>query len=144
MKNIILLVEDEKKTGQMLKEALESEGINVDWFTDGATAISHMDKGKYDLIILDLKLPKMSGDEVLEQIRKIDKYVEVLVYTNYQDPPVMKKLINLGVEAYVNKGPEADLWETVRIIKQKLDPFSEEEREDLLGELPEDIFKDSL
>ena len=140
MKNTILLVEDEIKTGEMLKQALETENIDVVWAVDGKEAISKMAKGKYDLIILDLKLPEISGDEVLEQVRIIDPYVEIIVYTNYQDPPIMKKLINLGIEGYINKGADADLWETVKIVKAKLDPLSEKERDDLLSSAPSGMF----
>lgn len=142
MANSIMLVEDEIKTAEMLKQALESEGIEVFWVTDGISALKSMSKGKFDLIILDLKLPSMSGDEVLEEIRKIDPYVEVVVYTNYQDPPVMQKLINLGVEGYISKGASADLWETVEKVKSILDPFTDEEREELIGEIPTDAFRD--
>ena len=142
MKNIVLLVEDEQKTGEMLKAALESEGIDVVWAMDGKTAEDRMEKGKFDLVILDLKLPEISGEQVLEYIRSIDPYVEVVVYTNYQEPPVMKNLINLGVEGYINKGADADLWETVKIVKARLDPFSDEEKADLLEAAPEGIFQD--
>ena len=142
MKNTILLIEDEKKTGEMLKLALESEGIEVIWAVDGKSALDKMEKGRFDLIILDLKLPEISGDEVLEGLRSIDPYVEVIVYTNYQEPPVMKKLINLGVEGYINKGADADLWGMVEKVKARLDPFSEEERERLLEAAPEGIFRE--
>lgn len=140
MKNTILLVEDEKKTGELLKQALEVEDIDVVWAMDGNAALEKMEKGRYELIVLDLKLPGISGDEVLAGIRKIDPYAEVIVYTNYEDPPVMKKLINLGVEGYIKKGADADLWDTVKRIKAKLDPFSDEERDQLFDALPEDIF----
>lgn len=142
MKNTVFLIEDEKKTGEMLKQALESEGIEVIWAIDGKSALKQMERGRFDLIILDLKLPEISGDEVLEGIRNKDPYVEVIVYTNYQDPPVMKKLINLGVEGYINKGADADLWDTVKKVKARLDPFSEEERELLLESAPEGIFRE--
>ena len=141
MKNIVLLIEDEEKTGGFLKQALESEGIEVIWAKNGKSAISKMERGKYDLIILDLKLPEITGDEVLQSIRNADPYVEVIVYTNYQEAPVMKKLINLGVNGYINKGAEADLWETVEAIKKRLDPFSEDERESLLESVPEGMFQ---
>jgi DNA-binding NtrC family response regulator len=143
MKNTVLLVEDEKKTGEMFKQALESEKIDVTWARDGKSALEEMEKGKFDLIILDLKLPEISGDEVLEGIRKIDPYAEVLVYTNYQDPPVMKKLMNLGVGGYINKGGDADLWQTIEKVKEILDPFSQEERDELLEAAPEGLFQEN-
>lgn len=141
-KNIVLLIEDEKKTAEMLKRALESEDIDVVWAEDGYAALKQMERGKFDLIILDLKLPGMSGDEVLEKIRDIDRYVEVFVYTNYEEPPVMKNLINLGIDGYINKGASADLWEMVKKVKEKLDPFSEEERVELLKYVPEGMFQE--
>jgi DNA-binding response OmpR family regulator len=141
LKNTILLVEDETKTGQILKQALETEGIEVTWSQDGKSALDILEKGKFDLIILDLKLPGISGDEVLEGVRKIDPYVDVVIYTNYQEPPVMKKLINLGVDKYINKGADADLWETVEVVKERLRPLSKEDREKLLEAAPEGMFE---
>ncbi|WP_340051240.1 response regulator [Pseudomonas proteolytica] len=139
--NSLLLVEDENKTAEMLKQGLESEGIEVTWVTNGKDAIDLIKPGTFDLIILDLKLPGMTGDQALEEIRKIDPYVDVVVYTNYQEPPVMQKLINLGVEGYISKGADADLWETVKTIKQMLDPLSEEDRDQLLSLVPSETFK---
>lgn len=141
MKNHVMLVEDEKITGQMLKQALEKEGIEVFLAADGPAALKDMEPGKYDLVVLDLKLPKMSGDQVLEELRKIDPFVEVIVYTNYEEPLVMKNLIRLGIEEYIHKGADADLWGTVRKIKERLDPFSSTEREQILQAVPPDVFK---
>ena len=142
MENMVLLIEDEEKTGAKLKEALETQDINVEWAKDGKKSVDMMEKGKYDLIILDLKLPELSGEEALREIRKIDPYVEVIVYTNYEDPPVMQKLINIGIEGYIKKGPDADLWETVEEVKRRLDPFSASERDEVLASVPEGMFSD--
>ncbi len=141
MSSKVLLVEDEVKTAEMLKKGLESEGIDVTWVVDGQAALDSILTSSYDLIVLDLKLPGMSGDQVLEGIRKSDPFIDVVIYTNYQDPPVMQKLINLGVDRYISKGSSADLWDTVDRIKAMLDPFSEEERERLLRAVPSEAFK---
>jgi DNA-binding response OmpR family regulator len=143
MNNTILLVEDEVKTGEMLKRALELEGMVVKWTENGKIALAEIEKNRFDLIILDLKLPEISGEAVLEGLRKVDPYVPVLVYTNYEEPPVMKKLMNLGVEGYIKKGAESDLWGIVDHVKSLLDPFSEEERNRLLQSAPEGMFKES-
>jgi len=142
MKNTVLLVDAEKQTGEMLKQALESEEIEVIWATDGKSALGQMEKERFDLIILDPKLPEISGDKVLEGIRRIDPYVEVIVYTDYQDLAIMKKLINLGVDGYIDKGGDESLRETVEKVKARLDPFSEEERESILAAAPEGIFRE--
>jgi len=139
----VMLVEDEIKTAEMLKQALESEEIEVLWVENGRDALQAMKKERFDLIILDLKLPEMMGDEVLKGIRKIDRYVSVIIYTNYQDPSmmqIMQNLINLGVDGYISKGADADLWATVTKVKSLLDPFSEDEKNDLLSSLPEEAF----
>ena len=137
----VMLVEDEIKTAEMLKQALESEDIEVLWVQDGKTALQEMKKGRFDLIILDVKLPEMSGDEILECIRKIDRYVSVVVYTNYQDNvDAMRNFLKLNVDDYISKGADANLWETVHKVKSLLAPFSEDEKDDLLSSLPEGAF----
>ncbi len=59
---------------------------------------------KYDLILLDLKMPGMQGDEVLREIRRTDPYIYVVVYTNYTEYRDLKKLVNIGIDKYINKG----------------------------------------
>lgn len=137
MNKIVLLIEDEEKTATMLKQALEFENIPTEWVTNGADAIEKIQSGNIELVILDLKLPVKTGDEILADIREINPYVEVVVYTNYQDPPVMKKLMNLGVDGYINKGAEADLWETVVEIKKRLAPLDEVEIKKLINATPD-------
>ena len=139
IKNKVLLIEDEAKTAEMLKLALEGENIEVEWAASGEEGLKLTVKGKFDLIILDLKLPGIMGEKVLEEIRKIDPYVEVIIYTNYENPPVMRTLINLGVDGYIKKGADADLWETVSQIKRKLEPVSKDVFEELVDELSKDV-----
>ena len=133
----ILLVEDEKTTGEILKKAvsgerIDSQGIDVTLVEDGKSALAELAPGKFDLIVLDLKLPHMTGDEVLAELRKVDPYVDVIVYSNYEQPQVMQKLINLGIVGYIKKGGEADLWGMVAQIKSRLSPVTDVEREALL------------
>ncbi|MBF0607658.1 MAG: response regulator [Candidatus Magnetobacterium sp. LHC-1] len=145
MVDMVLLVEDEPKTGEILKKALEYEikDISVTWVQDGKSAMGEMKRGKFDLIILDLRLPDFDGAELLKMIRTVDKYAEVIVYTNYQDPTVMKELIKNRIGAYINKGPESDVWEIVEWAKDYLAPFTAQEREELLAALPEGMFQEA-
>ena len=61
---------------------------------------------------------------MLREIRKIRPYVFVIIYTNFSEFADIKALANIGIDGYVNKGPDSDLKELVNIIKSKLEPFS--------------------
>ena len=74
----------------------------------------------------------MSGDDVLREIRKIRPYVFVIIYTNFSEFTDLKKLTNIGIDGYVNKGPDADLRELVSMIKEKLEPFSLENMQKIM------------
>lgn len=137
----ILLIEDEKITGKMVKEALEYENMLVDWTTNGDDALAIMEAGKYDLIISDLKMPNKTGDMVIAEIRKIDEFVSVFVYTNYEEEVTMlANLLNLQISGFYKKGGKSDVWELVEKVKDILEPFSKEKRERFLNQLPTDIF----
>ncbi len=140
MTSQVLLVEDENKTAELLQTALESEGITVTRHADGKGALADFSSGKFELIVLDLKLPDLSGDEILEKIRALDPYVGVIVYSNNEDPAVLIRLINLGVDGFISKGAAADLWRAVRQIQAYLAPLSADARAALLQNLPDDAF----
>ena len=94
-------------------------------------------KGEYDLVLLDLKMPGKSGEDVAREIRKEDPFVDIIIYTNYTDFADIKKLTNIGIDGYINKGPDADLTELIEAIKAKLAPLDDKTIIDLLKNLPE-------
>ena len=122
--NNILIIEDELMTATAVKEALELNGMTAEIAEDGMKGLELIKKNDYDLVLLDLKKPKLSGEEVLREIRKIRPYVFVIIYTNFSEFADIKALANIGIDGYVNKGPDSDLNELVNIIKSKLEPFS--------------------
>ena len=77
----ILVVEDEKKVANFIKQGLEEEGYAVDWAPDGQAGLVLALDGVHDLIILDLNLPKMDGLKVLQEIRKAKIKSPVLLLT---------------------------------------------------------------
>ena len=81
-------------------------------------------------------MPGLSGDEVLSEIRKRDPFIDVIIYTNYMDFADIKKLTNIGIEGYINKGPKADLSELISVIKEKLAPLDDETISALLQDIP--------
>lgn len=77
----LLLVEDDAILGDGLKAGLTLEGYAVDWLTDGVQADEALKLNNYDLIVLDLNLPRMDGMAVLKNLRKRKDNTPVLVLT---------------------------------------------------------------
>lgn len=137
----ILLVEDNKETANFVKEALELEELTVDVAYDGEEGLEKFEKKAYDLILLDLEMPKMNGEELLQKIRKENPYIDIIVYTNYAEFGNVPKLVNMGINGYINKGGSADLEALVQLIKAKLEPMNEEEMDQLVS-LTEELKKE--
>ena len=134
--NRVLIVEDEIVTAEAVKEALALDDSSADIASDGKSGLEKFTSSNYDLILLDLKMPGLSGDEVLSEIRKQDPFIDVIIYTNYTDFADIKKLANIGIEGYINKGPKADLSELISAIKEKLAPLNDETISALLKDVP--------
>ena len=81
MKKRILIVDDEADVNLAIKTALEQKDYKVDAFKDPLLALDDFRKGLYDLLILDIKMPKMNGFELYKQIKKIDDKVKVCFLT---------------------------------------------------------------
>lgn len=75
----ILLVEDDELLGGGIRDALERVRYAVEWVRDGALALEAMRDTNFDLVVLDLGLPKMDGMEVLRRAREIGAAVPILV-----------------------------------------------------------------
>ena len=133
--NKILIIEDENLTAKSVKEALEINGMKANVAVDGIEGLELLRQEEYDLVLLDLKLPKLSGVEVLKEIRKVRPYIFVIVYTNFSIFADIKTLTNIGVDGYVNKGADANLQELVDMIKGKLEPFSVTDIKTIIDEI---------
>ena len=82
----ILVVDDEPDNAFIFTMGLEDDGYKVDAFTDPLSALSAFKEDKrtkYDLLILDIKMPDMNGFELYEQMKKIDNKVKVCFLTAY-------------------------------------------------------------
>ena len=82
-KKKILVVDDEPDNTSIFSMGLEDGGFEVDAFTDPLLALSKFksDHKKYDLLILDIKMPDMNGFELFEEIRKIDNNIKTCFLT---------------------------------------------------------------
>ena len=79
--NRILVVDDEPDLTQVSTLALEYHGFKVDSFNDPQEALSKFEPGLYDLVILDIKMPKMDGFELYHEIKKKDNNAKVCFLT---------------------------------------------------------------
>lgn len=79
-----MLVDDEHDITVVLKRGLESHGFEVTAFNDPAEALSNYAPGKYDLVLLDVRMPRMSGFELYRKIRDIDPDVKACFLTAFE------------------------------------------------------------
>ncbi|SBS31205.1 Transcriptional regulatory protein QseB [Marinomonas aquimarina] len=111
----ILLVEDDLSLGDGLCIALRREGFTTDWLTDGVQALQAVTQEAFDLVILDLGLPRMDGISVLTKIREKNIDIPVLVLTARDGVEDRVGGLNAGADDYVVK--PFDLVEVIARIR---------------------------
>jgi DNA-binding response OmpR family regulator len=99
----ILVVDDEPDNCDYLKLVLEKEGYQVDTLTDPVQCVPEIRKTDYHLIVLDMMMPGMSGTEVLQEIRKVDTDVAVIVATAYPAVETAVASLKAAASDYVKK-----------------------------------------
>jgi DNA-binding response OmpR family regulator len=102
MANRVLVVDDEKLIVKGLKFSLEQDGMTVESAYDGEEALEYAKKNEYDIILLDIMLPKLDGMEVCQQIREFSN-VPIIMLTAKGDD--MDKILGLeyGADDYITK-----------------------------------------
>ena len=98
----ILLIEDEESLGEALQYQLTREGYEVERVTDGAVGLAHFESVGADLVLLDLMLPGMSGEDVCKRIRQ-SSAVPVIMLTAKTDEIDKVLGLELGADDYVTK-----------------------------------------
>jgi len=101
----ILIIEDEENLAKLMKKSLESEGYAVDYLTDGESGQTRIEYNHkdYDLVILDLMLPKRSGKEVCQNIRQKGISTPILILTAKGDSESKVSLLDVGADDYMQK-----------------------------------------
>src|SRR3990170_191853 len=99
----ILLVEDDELFGEGLYSGLTQYQYVVDWVKDGFSALSVIQSEVFDLIILDLNLPKIPGDEILRNMREKNILTPVLILTAYDAVSHRVLALDSGIDDYIIK-----------------------------------------
>jgi len=98
----VLLVEDDDYVGEMIKEGLKYEGYEVVWVKDGFSAIREITEGDYDMVLLDIMLPKFDGIKVLKSIRET-KDIPVIMITAKSQIEDKVEGLSAGADDYITK-----------------------------------------
>ncbi len=98
----VLVVDDEKLIVKGIRFSLEQDGMEVDCAYDGEEALAYAKENKYDMVLLDVMLPKMTGFEVCQQIREFSNVPIVMLTAKGDD---MDKILGLdyGADDYITK-----------------------------------------
>jgi len=120
--NKVLVVDDTKNIRELLTTCLEVEGYQVDTASNGKAALEKLQANAYDLAFLDIKLPELSGTEVLRRLRSSDIYIPIIIMTAFATVKNAIECTKLGAVQYLQKPFTA---EKVRIVMKELREGSE-------------------
>ncbi len=113
----ILVVDDEIEACKVLEEFLSSKGHEVHTALDGPAAISKLEEVKPQIVFLDMIMPGMGGLEVLQELKRIDPEVTVIMVTVVTDHEQAKKTLELGAYDYITKPVDLNYLENVMMVK---------------------------
>jgi DNA-binding response OmpR family regulator len=134
----ILIVDDDRDICEYVKLLLSQHGFHVDACTDPTAVINQLKRRHYHMVILDLMMPRVSGIEVLDQIRELDDDIAIVIFTAHPSVDSAVTSLKYNVSDYVKKPFDVDEFaQTIESILRKkgliVDP--EEELHATIGRL---------
>jgi len=119
----ILVADDDRTTRLLLSETLRAQKYTIVCVEDGAAALKKMNAGKFDLVLLDIWMPKMNGLEVLKRLRNAKKRPKVIVMTSDDAPETLLSAIREEAYQYVSKPVEPRAL--VSLVRETLEKKAE-------------------
>ena len=114
----ILAIDDEKNIRHLIRSEFALEGFDVITAGSGEEGLEHFDKEKFDMVFLDLKLPRMSGIETLKKLKQKSSITEVIMITGHGEVESAVTSMKLGARDYVTKPFKLD--ELLTLTRQAL------------------------
>lgn len=132
----VLLVDDEVGLLQSMKKILERRGMQVSTADRGEAALALLEESPVDVVVLDLKMPGMDGQEVLRRIKNRFPTIEVIILTGHPSVESALEVIKLGANEYMKKPPSIEeLVGTIRRLYDLRQQTIEKRRHDLIEEI---------
>lgn len=115
----VLIVDDEREICEEFRDILIEEGHEAEFATSGEEAIHKVQETTYDLVFLDVLMPRMEGRQVFDEIQKIRK-IPVAIMSGYMPPNKEKEVMSLGAIACLRKPLElARIKSLLRSVENK-------------------------
>ncbi len=108
----IIVVDDISDAGMLVKRILERKGHRVNAFTEEKDALRHVANNPVELAILDIKLKKMTGVELLAECKKVNPDIKAIMLTGYPTLETARESLRLGAQEYCVKPINKDELET--------------------------------
>jgi len=117
----VLIVDDEPDAVELLQEFLTAKGYEVIAASNGEEALRKVKEDRPHLILLDVRMPKMNGLEVLKRVREIDQEVGVIMVTAVNEEETGRQALKLGAFDYITKPLdlkylERSLWTKIMLM----------------------------
>ncbi|MEH6626159.1 MAG: sigma-54 dependent transcriptional regulator [Motiliproteus sp.] len=131
----LCLIEDDPIMGESLCDRFVLEGFDIDWFQTAAAAVSDLNQGRYSLVISDIRLPDMSGEELFESLQSSDVLLPPFIFiTGYGSIDKAVTLIKHGAADYITKPFDLDLLvDKVSSLSQTPAPLNNDAHKPILG-----------
>jgi two-component system, NtrC family, nitrogen regulation response regulator NtrX len=122
----ILIIDDEKSIRNVLKDILSNEGFKVDEAADGEEGLKKFSSGTYDLVLCDIKMPKLDGLEFLDSIMATKTETPVIMISGHGNIETAVDAVKKGAYDYISKPPDLNrLLITIRNALDKTDLVKE-------------------
>src|SRR5690606_3772580 len=115
----ILVAEDEEPNFIFIRRPLELTGARVDWARDGAEAVRLFAPGKYDLALLDVKMPLLNGYDVAQSIRRKDPSVPIVMQTAFAMESDRRYAMECGADDFLAKPYSPD--QLVSVVRKRIE-----------------------
>ncbi len=99
----IMIIEDDEEMRSLLEDFFEAEGFKTDSASNGADALRILSKNHFDLVITDIRMPGLTGLDILPTIRRLKPEIPIIVMTAYASDDARRRSLERGATAYLEK-----------------------------------------